>query len=87
MRVLLIDDHALFRIGLRELLERRGIEVAGAVGSGAEGLELAGSVQPDVILLDLRMPDIDGSEVLRRLRELGHEMPVSMLTTSPSSSN
>jgi len=82
MRVLLIDDHALFRIGLRELLERRGIEVAGATGNGSEGLELAGELRPDVVLLDLRMPGTDGLSVLRSLRERCLEMPVAMLTTS-----
>jgi len=82
MRVLLVDDHALFRIGLQELLQRRGIEVVGAVGSGVAGLELAAQYAPDVILLDLRMPEMDGFGVLRRLRESGLEMPVAMLTTS-----
>ncbi len=82
MRVLLIDDHALFRIGLQELLERRGIEVVAAVGECHEGLRLASELSPDVILLDMRMPDLDGLDVLRRLREENLSMPVVMLTTS-----
>lgn len=82
MRVLLIDDHALFRIGLQELLERRGIEVVAAVGSGAEGLEVVEDLAPDVILLDLRMPGTDGLKVLQVLRARHLEMPVAMLTTS-----
>ena len=57
MRVLLIDDHTLFRSGLRELLERRGIEVCGSVGDGREGVEAVKSLEPDVVLLDMRMPD------------------------------
>jgi two-component system nitrate/nitrite response regulator NarL len=82
MRVLLIDDHALFRIGLSELLERRGIEVAGAVGDCDEGLRLAADAPPDVILLDMRMPGISGIEVLHLLKKQGSVCPIAMLTTS-----
>lgn len=82
MRVLLIDDHALFRVGLQGLLEQRGIEVVAAVGDGTEGLKLARELAPDVILLDLRMPEVNGLEVLHRLRAGGMEMPVVVLTTS-----
>ena len=82
MRVLLIDDHALFRIGLLELLERRGIEVIDAVGDTEVGLRLARDCAPDVVLLDLRLPGTSGIEVLRRMRALGIERRVAMLTTS-----
>jgi len=82
MRVLLIDDHTLFRSGLQELLRRQGIQVAAAVGTGAEGCRLAEELHPDVVLLDMRMPEMDGLEVLRRLREQKLNMPVVMLTTS-----
>lgn len=82
MRILLIDDHALFRTGLEALLERRGIEVAASVGDGEEGIRLAAEMELDVILLDLRMPNINGSQVLRKLRDAGIETPVAMLTTS-----
>jgi two-component system nitrate/nitrite response regulator NarL len=82
MRVLIIDDHALFRVGLQELLTRRDITVIDAVGDGAEGVVLAKEHEPDVVLLDLRMPVMDGLSVLRRLRESGLTMPVVMLTTS-----
>jgi two-component system nitrate/nitrite response regulator NarL len=82
MRVLLIDDHTLFRLGLKSLLERSGIQVAAAASTGKEGLEIAAKTQPDVILLDMRMPDMDGIEVLRRLREQGVASPITMLTTS-----
>ncbi len=68
MRVLLIDDHALFRIGLQELLERRGIEVIDAVGECDEGIRLVTEKAPDVVLLDMRMPHASGLDVLRRLR-------------------
>jgi two-component system nitrate/nitrite response regulator NarL len=82
MRVLIIDDHALFRVGLQELLTRRHITVIDAVGDGIEGIRLAQESEPDVVLLDLRMPIMDGLTVLRRLRESGLTMPVVMLTTS-----
>lgn len=82
MRVLLIDDHALFRVGVQELLERRGIDVIGALGDCREGIALASGARPDVILLDLRMPDMNGIETLRELRGRGLAMPIAMLTTS-----
>jgi two-component system nitrate/nitrite response regulator NarL len=82
MRVLLIDDHALFREGLEGLLENRNIEVVAAVGDGGEGLRQAQKLKPDVILLDMRMPGMNGLEVLRKLRGDGIEVPIVMLTTS-----
>ncbi|WP_018952965.1 response regulator [Thioalkalivibrio sulfidiphilus] len=81
-RVLLIDDHTLFREGLQELLKRHGIDTVGAVGDGETGIELARDLLPDVILLDMRMPAMNGLEVLRRLRQAGLKMPIVMLTTS-----
>lgn len=81
MRVLLIDDHALFRFGVSELLERRGIQVD-ACGDGEAGLARVLEMVPDVVLLDLRMPQMTGLEVLKRLRDADQTMPVAMLTTS-----
>lgn len=82
MRVLLIDDHALFRMGLGELLERRGIEVVAAEGDCNRGINLVAATSPDVVLLDMRMPEMSGIEVLRTLRDGGERMPIVMLTTS-----
>ena len=82
MRVLLIDDHALFRVGLQGLLERRGIEVAMATGDEREGLRLVHELELDVILLDQRMPRISGIDVLKRMRDAGVSVPIVMLTTS-----
>jgi two-component system nitrate/nitrite response regulator NarL len=82
MRVLLIDDHALFRFGLQELLERRGIEVVAALGDCAAGIARVAQTIPDVVLLDMRMPGCSGLEVLRELRGLYPSMPIAMLTTS-----
>ncbi len=82
LRILMIDDHTLFRVGLQGLLEHRGIEVVAAVGDGEEGIRLARELTPDVVLLDMRMPGLDGLGVLRQLRDSGLSMPISMLTTS-----
>lgn len=81
MRVLLVDDHTLFRVGLQGLLERRGIEVIMA-SDGRRGVIKALEEKPDVVLLDLRMPDMSGVEVLRQLREEDFDRPVVVLTTS-----
>jgi two-component system nitrate/nitrite response regulator NarL len=82
MRVLIIDDHALFRVGLKGLLEQRNIEVVGVAADGTEGIELASTSNPDIILLDLRMPGMSGLEVLKKIREDSQATPVVMLTTS-----
>lgn len=84
LRVTIIDDHTLFRSGLSELLERRGIEVCAAVGDGETGCRIASELEPDVVLLDLRMPELDGLSVLERLIGLGLDSAVVMLTTSSS---
>ena len=79
---MIVDDHTLFRSGLSELLERRGIEVCAAVGGGEEGCRMAVELEPDVVLLDLRMPELDGLSVLDRLVTLDVDCAVVMLTTS-----
>jgi len=82
LRVLLVDDHTLFRTGLRELLERRGLDVVDAVGVGADGVSRAADLDPDLVLLDLRMPDDDGLATLKALRQQAPQVAVVMLTTS-----
>lgn len=82
MRVLLIDDHALVRKGLEALLQSRGTEIAGSVGSGKEGIDRAKELTPDIILLDINMPEMNGLETLQRLRKEGIDIPVLMLTMS-----
>jgi len=82
MRVLLVDDHTLFRSGLETLLERHGIEVIGTAGNGREGFMMARELNPDVVLLDMRMPEMSGLEVLSGLRAVGARMSIVMLTTS-----
>lgn len=86
-KVLLIDDHTLFRAGLEDLLTRRGIRVVAAVGSGDEGLVAAANLSPDIVLLDMRMPQMDGLNVLRQLRKNDPALRVVMLTTSTNESD
>ena len=82
LRVLVIDDHTLFREGLQGLLKRRNIDVVAATGDGSEAVTLAEQHAPDIILLDMRMPNTDGISVLKRLIEHGMQMPIVILTTS-----
>ncbi len=82
MRVLVIDDHTLFREGLESLLNARGIEVVAATGDGEHGVKLAQELKPDIVLLDIRMPALDGISVLRIIQESKPDYPVTLLTTS-----
>tara|TARA_R110002096_G_scaffold333175_2_gene527202 strand:- start:141 stop:806 length:666 start_codon:yes stop_codon:yes gene_type:complete len=82
LRVLIIDDHTLFRDGLQGLLERHNIDVVGSLGDGLEGIRLAQELKPDIILLDMRMPGLSGLDVLKQLQQNNFEAPIAMLTTS-----
>ena len=86
-KVLLIDDHTLFRAGLEDLLTRRGIEVVAAVGSGDEGIQQVAELKPDIVLLDMRMPQMSGLSVLKQLRADDPALKVVMLTTSTNDSD
>lgn len=82
IRVALVDDHALFRMGLAELLERdKTIRVAGIAGTPDEARALL-QAKPDVVLMDLHMPQVDGITLLTRLRQEGFNVPTIMLTVS-----
>jgi len=82
LKILIIDDHRLFREGLQSLLQRRNIDVVAAVGDGNEGVKIARDLDPDIILLDMRMPIIDGISVLIQLKKRELNMPIVILTTS-----
>jgi two-component system nitrate/nitrite response regulator NarL len=82
MRVLLIDDHALVRKGIEELLQSRGVQVVASVSSGKEGVRRARELPSDIILLDIKMPGMSGIETLQALRASGIGAPVVMLTMS-----
>jgi CheY-like chemotaxis protein len=79
-RVLLVDDNSDFRRAARQLLERRGFAVVAEAETGMSGVELAQEHHPDVVLVDVQLPDIDGFEVAERLSRL--EMPVAVILTS-----
>ncbi len=82
MRVLIADDHALFRDGLRSLLEAQGIEVIAEARNGREAIELARVHKPDVVLMDLSMPEMGGLEATRLLTAELPEIRVVVLTAS-----
>lgn len=69
LRILLADDHTLVRAGIRSLLEKMpGVEVAGEAGDGLEVLALLGTLQPDILLIDIAMPGLDGLQIAERMK-------------------
>jgi len=82
-RVIIVDDQALFREGLRTVLSLQGIDVVGEAANGEEAVKLAERLAPDVVLMDLRMPVLDGVEATRRIAKLPRSPPTT--TTSRSS--
>jgi DNA-binding NarL/FixJ family response regulator len=82
MRVLIADDHPLFRDGLRSLLEARGIEVVGEARNGREAVERARRFDPDVVLMDLSMPEVNGLAATRLISAAVPNVKVVILTAS-----
>src|ERR671916_735046 len=81
-QMLIVDDHPLTRDGLAALLAGNGFEIVAEAGGGHEAIELARALQPDVILLDLSMPDVDGLTALPQLRTAAPGAEVVVLTAS-----
>ena len=79
-RLLLVDDHKLLRQGLRRAVEEAGFDVVGEAGDGEEAVRLAIELQPDLVLMDVTMPVLDGIEATRRLRQSAPEARVVILT-------
>jgi CheY-like chemotaxis protein len=82
-RVLLVDDEAAFRAQLRRILTDYGVDVVGEAGSGQQALELADLLRPDVVLMDLRMPGMDGLTTIRAIRARRDDkwdVPIVVLT-------
>ena len=81
IRILIVDDHGVMRAGLRSMLEDVSeFEIVGEASNGHEALQLASEYLPDIVLLDIGLPDIDGIEVTRRLRKLVPQSQVILLT-------
>ena len=82
LRVLVVDDHDLFRTGLRNLLEEEGVNVVGEAENGETAIRLASDLTPDVVIMDLNMPGAGGVETTRRLSNLAPLSRVVVLTIS-----
>jgi DNA-binding NarL/FixJ family response regulator len=79
--VLIVDDHPSFRGTARALLESEGFEVVGEAADGASAIEAANQLHPDVMLLDVYLPDIDGFQVAATLTENGHKTAIVMTSS------
>jgi DNA-binding NarL/FixJ family response regulator len=80
VRVLLVDDHPMVRAGLRSMLSGDDVEIVGEAGSGAEALERVAELGPELVLLDLALPDMDGVEALTRLKARAPRTAVLMVS-------
>ena len=81
-KILIVDDHTIFRQGLKMLLEQEDdMEVVGEAGNGLEALDLAKKLKPEVLLLDIAMPEMDGVQVAQKLKKILPEIKVIVLTT------
>ncbi len=85
--VLVVDDHPSFRASARRMLEADGYEVVGEAEDGAAALAAAQRLRPDLVLLDVRLPDVDGFEVARRLLAINGPAPQIVLTSSHDSAD
>lgn len=82
LRILLVDDHEVVRVGIRSLIERQwGMEVVGEAGTVREAVTQAGSLAPDVVVLDIRLPGGDGIEACRQIKALRPETRIIVLTS------
>jgi DNA-binding NarL/FixJ family response regulator len=80
MSVLIVDDHPSFRASARRLLEAEGFEVVGEAGDGHAAIAAAEQLKPDLVLLDVQLPDLNGFEVAERLAAMG--LPSAVILTS-----
>lgn len=80
IRLMLADDHRMLREGLRRSMAERGFEIVGEARDGAEAVELSAAVRPDVILMDVTMPEMDGVEATKLIKQRQPEVRIVMLT-------
>ncbi|AEB12071.1 response regulator transcription factor [Marinithermus hydrothermalis] len=81
MRLLIADDHPLFRLGIKAVFEKQGFEVVGEAANGLEAVQQTLRLDPDAVLLDVKMPLLDGIGAAKKLREEGYTGLIVMLTT------
>ena len=87
LRVLIVDDHDLFRTGLRNLLEEQGVTIVGEAAAGAEAVRIVREIAPDVVVMDLNMPGMGGIEATRHITAMAPLTRVVMLTISEDDSD
>jgi DNA-binding NarL/FixJ family response regulator len=87
LRVLIVDDHDLFRTGLRNLLEEQGVVIVGEAAAGAEAVKIVREIAPDVVVMDLNMPGMGGIEATRHITAIAPLTRVVMLTISEDDSD
>jgi DNA-binding NarL/FixJ family response regulator len=87
LRVLIVDDHDLFRTGLRNLLEEQGVQVVGEAGSGNDAVRFVRELAPDVVVMDLNMPGMGGVDATRHISSIAPLTRVVMLTISEEDSD
>jgi DNA-binding NarL/FixJ family response regulator len=87
LRVLIVDDHDLFRTGLRNLLEEQGVVIVGEAAAGAEAVRIVREIAPDVVVMDLNMPGMGGIEATRHITAIAPLTRVVMLTISEDDSD
>ncbi|MBP5145551.1 response regulator, partial [Pseudomonas protegens] len=79
-RVLIVDDHPVVRLAVRMLMERHGLEVVAEADNGTDALKLALEYVPDILILDIGIPQLDGLEVINRLMSRGMSIKILVLT-------
>ena len=87
LRVLIVDDHDLFRTGLRNLLEEQGVVIVGEAATGADAVKIVREIAPDVVVMDLNMPGMGGVDATRHITAIAPLTRVVMLTISEDDSD
>lgn len=81
-KFLIVDDHPVVRLAVRMLVERHGYDVIGETDNGVDAIQLARELTPDIVILDIGIPRLDGLEVIQRLTASGHGLPLKVLVLS-----